>query len=905
MAFNLNAWSNVSSAAIDGAKVWSYRTLVDNLATVRGSGYFNQIRFGVQENDLIYIACTDGVDQIRITSGNSVSPLTTTPFAAGSGAPSNATYITQTADGGLSNEQALAALTTGIMESTTGTGVVSINASLTSLSATPSAADKYAYSTALDTWTEGNIDATGRALVANGLVQYANLGSETLQTAFNAMIGMIDVFPSTDVTSDGATITLTYEKDGGGDVVAYFDGGPITIDCTPALTIALSAGTSAVPVKNYVYILKSAPTILTGNTTGFPTTVEFIPVGTYICQTAGIVQTFGTLASHSYSDDLWKDTTQNGMVHYLAAWIRTQPATWESGVALTPTLTALGPDTLTLALAVGVVLQLHEHTFPAFDTTGGGSTNLNTFFVVNDNAAAYTQGDDLYNFKSDSSGNAASNNNRISWVVWASISETTGDCKMFVNLPDGFYTTDADAIADAERFTNYAIPDEYKGAAFLIGKLTYQYQSGGGGSLTLVEQVDLRGSFPSTVAGGTGISGASVHLDNLTSVAINTSLISDTDVTYDLGTIAIRWQNIYAQSLGTGDTLGDKLFIRAYDTVGTSFSSFMTLTAGNPPTASLSGNVTGTTQAGGDNSTKLATTAYADASGGGATVALDNLAGVSINTSLISDTDITDDLGSLAVRWNNIYAQKLSSGDTVADVLTLSAYDVDGAATENFITLTSANVPTCVIASGVTATTQAAGEDSTKIATTAYADRVGLNSPVIGPASGGATSFYHTTIIGGANSTGTPVSGTIFFIPFQSCDTTWTRIGMNVTTLAVAKTIRLGIYEMDPTTGGPGDLVLDAGTISTTTTGEKEITISQALERRMYWLAYIGDSNGIVLSVNGTTANWAPMGLTTGGGSAAEITSLDKSSSSGEHTALSDPAVTTLAAVSNAPHRIW
>lgn len=399
-----------------------------------------------------------------------------------------------------------------------------------------------------DSTTSGFV-YTATAELGGGLVQYIDLGSEVLQTAFNAMIGMIDVFPSTDVTSDGATITLTYEQDGGGDVVAYFDGGPVTIDCTPALTIALTAGTDAVPVKNYVYILKSAPTILTKSTVGFPTTVEFVPVGTYICQTAGTVQTFGTLASHSYSDDLWKDTTQNGMVHYLAAWIRTQPATWESGVALTPTLTALGPDTLTLALAVGVVLQLHEHTFPAFDTAGGGSTNLNTFFVVNDNAAAYTQGSDLFNFKSTAAGAAAANNSRISWVVWASISEASGDCKMFINLPDGFYTSDADAIADAERFTNYSIPDAYKGAAFLVGKLTYQYQTGGGGSLTLVEQVDLRGSFPSTVAGGTGISGASVHLDNLTSVAINTGLAPDTDGAYDLGTDPLRWNTLYVDDV--------------------------------------------------------------------------------------------------------------------------------------------------------------------------------------------------------------------------------------------------------------------------------------------------------------------------------------------------------------------
>lgn len=47
------------------------------------------------------------------------------PAGTGSGAPTTATYITQTSDAGLSAEQALASLSTGLMKVTTGTGVVS------------------------------------------------------------------------------------------------------------------------------------------------------------------------------------------------------------------------------------------------------------------------------------------------------------------------------------------------------------------------------------------------------------------------------------------------------------------------------------------------------------------------------------------------------------------------------------------------------------------------------------------------------------------------------------------------------------------------------------------------------------------------------------------------------------
>lgn len=43
----------------------------------------------------------------------------------------------------------------------------------------------------------------------------------------------------------------------------------------------------------------------------------------------------------------------------------------------------------------------------------------------------------------------------------------------------------------------------------------------------------------------------------------------------------------------------------------------------------------------------------------GASKALDNLAGVAINTSLVSDTDSTDDLGSSEIYWANAYIDKI------------------------------------------------------------------------------------------------------------------------------------------------------------------------------------------------------------------------------------------------------
>lgn len=68
---------------------------------------------------------------------------------------------------------------------------------------------------------------------------------------------------------------------------------------------------------------------------------------------------------------------------------------------------------------------------------------------------------------------------------------------------------------------------------------------------------------------------------------------------------------------------------------------------------------------------------------------------------------------------------------------------------------------------------------------------------------------------------------------------TFTRIGIEVTTGA-AGNARLGIYNFAD--GVPTTLVLDAGTVSTSSTGEQEITISETLSAGVYALCAIFDA---------------------------------------------------------------
>lgn len=71
-------------------------------------------------------------------------------------------------------------------------------------------------------------------------------------------------------------------------------------------------------------------------------------------------------------------------------------------------------------------------------------------------------------------------------------------------------------------------------------------------------------------------------------------------------------------------------------------------------------------------------------------------------------------------------------------------------------------------------------------------------------------------------------------------DTTFTRIGIQVTTGSATRNARLGIYTNSG--GAPGTLVLDAGAVSIASNGEKTITISQSLTAGWYWLAYEQDN---------------------------------------------------------------
>jgi len=112
-----------------------------------------------------------------------------------------------------------------------------------------------------------------------------------------------------------------------------------------------------------------------------------------------------------------------------------------------------------------------------------------------------------------------------------------------------------------------------------------------------------------------------------------------------------------------------------------------------------------------------------------------------------------------------------------------------------------------------------------------------------------------------------PAAGTATVVPFyvpqlRSLD----QLAIDVTTLAGGSTITLGIYGSDEF-GQPLGLILDAGTVDSSTTGFKTKSVSRALTPGWYWLASMplggtptvrannsSDASGLVTTSAGSTA---------------------------------------------------
>lgn len=149
-----------------------------------------------------------------------------------SGAPTDATYITQTANGTLSAEQALSSLATGLVKNTTGTGVLSIAAAGTDYAA----ADSSAWMSWSHFFTNNVMPSPWATTVINsGTANQVNAPLNTKTFGYLVL--------STDGTTNGAATLGTSTN------TFAFSGGTYTCEFAIASPLAVSDGTDTYTLR--------------------------------------------------------------------------------------------------------------------------------------------------------------------------------------------------------------------------------------------------------------------------------------------------------------------------------------------------------------------------------------------------------------------------------------------------------------------------------------------------------------------------------------------------------------------------------------------------------------------------------------------------------------------------------
>lgn len=152
----------------------------------------------------------------------------------------------------------------------------------------------------------------------------------------------------------------------------------------------------------------------------------------------------------------------------------------------------------------------------------------------------------------------------------------------------------------------------------------------------------------------------------------------------------------------------------------------------------------------------------------------------------------------------------------------------------------------------------------------------GGGAVVVGPQGLFTAGFYYAPSLPGNDATSSMAQSTEYAMPFIVAQrTSFDRIALEVTTQAAATTVRLGVRQ-DTGRGAPSTLMLDAGTVDSTSTGVKTITIDITLTPGLYWLtATLQGGTGVAVRsrsysqqfahVNASNANacsWSATGVT-------------------------------------------
>jgi hypothetical protein len=339
-----------------------------------------------------------------------------------------------------------------------------------------------------------------------------------MSTAIRFFYGVVGEKFDAVATSDGATVTMSIEKVGGGDLTLIHPTRRYTLDCTPAATVTLTAGSDTSPQENFVYILESSPTTLTVSTSDWPASgTPHIKIAYFLVPSAAEVQQHGPWITQN-----WNEGTASGEIGHLAHMAETMRLTlggshYHSGVAgngasnyITINTNVGVPDNVYFLSTAGVGYQMHRHTIPAKDTSA-----TDDMHVVNYFGTPYFETQDIADLLTDATG-ASMSGKYFNLVFWFANNKSGEYSPLMVNLPTGSYNTLTGAISDTSSYDVYDIPKEFKeesSTGMLVCRITFQHSAASGGTWTVQNSTDLRGRTPGT-ASGSALAGTTEFPDN-------------------------------------------------------------------------------------------------------------------------------------------------------------------------------------------------------------------------------------------------------------------------------------------------------------------------------------------------------------------------------------------------------
>jgi len=401
-----------------------------------------------------------------------------------------------------------------------------------------------------------NLPAIGTVIVKQGVtdlsdpedakfISYGKLGDTVFSkipsfARFAEPIELIDGMsyqePVVTFVNDGGTIFADVESDVAGDITYVFGQRDFVLDATTGAgvsgkaRVALTAGTAAVPVKNWIYTTRNGDDFATLISATTEPAGEHAMVATII-----LPDTTSFDNDDSYGSKLWdnaKAVDGVGATASILKKIRALPNDYLSGLAPVLSINAVpNPDEVDFTVASGIVRDIYDQTTDALQLSVDGA------LVVNDEVTAFTEIMDLTTITTDTAGNTLQQNNTYYQILVAISTNTDGKTRLLINKPAGSYTTAQEAFDDTSGHTVTTFPDDFKTVS-LVCAFVIRFQSTGSGTYTNaasafgVNFIDLRGQAPGASSQGSGSAAVTEFSDGAFKVfnSVDATKIVDLDV---------------------------------------------------------------------------------------------------------------------------------------------------------------------------------------------------------------------------------------------------------------------------------------------------------------------------------------------------------------------------------------